>query len=79
MTDPREIAASIVGAVEWQTKVPGFYHRPGEELHTQRNGKEDCRVSVEGAQTIDCFHAWCGAVVVEANRALWPAKGQSPG
>ena len=28
MTDPRYIAASIVGAVDWQTDVSGFSNGP---------------------------------------------------
>ena len=70
MTDPRQITASIVGAVDWQTEVSGFCRCPGEALHTHQNGKKDCRVSVDGAPTIYCFHASCALAVAEANRAL---------
>ncbi|TAK98818.1 MAG: hypothetical protein EPO07_11525 [Verrucomicrobia bacterium] len=70
MNDPRQVAASIVGAVDWQTEVSGFCRCPGEALHTQQNGKKDCRVSVDGAPTIYCFHASCSPVVAEANRRL---------
>ncbi len=70
MTDPRTIAASIVGAVDWQTPVSGFCRCPGEALHTQHNGRKDCRVSVDGAPTIFCFHASCAEAVAEANRRL---------
>jgi hypothetical protein len=78
MTDPRQIAASIVGAVDWQTEVSGFCRCPGEALHTHHNGKKDCRVSVDGAPTIYCFHSSCAAVVAEACRTLRRAIGQSP-
>jgi hypothetical protein len=70
MTDPRQIAASIVGAVDWQTDVSGFCRCPGESLHTHKTGKKDCRVSVDGAPTIYCFHSSCGPAVAAANRAL---------
>jgi hypothetical protein len=78
MPDPRHIAASIVGAVDWQTEVSGFCRCPGEALHTHHNGKKDCRVSVDGAPTIYCFHSSCAPVVAEANRKLRCAIGQSP-
>ena len=45
MNDPRTIAASVVGAVDWQTEVSGFCRCPGESLHTHQNGKKDCRVN----------------------------------
>jgi len=78
MTDPRQIAAGIVGVVDWQTEVSGFCRCPGEALHTHHNGKKDCRVSVDGAPTIYCFHSSCAPVVAEANRALRRATNQSP-
>ncbi len=77
MIDPRQVAAGIVGAVEWETEVSGLCHCPGESLHTQRTGKKDCRVNVDGAPTIYCFHASCAAVVAEANKRLRRELGQS--
>src|SRR3974377_1424257 len=70
MTDTRQMSAGIVGAVEWQTEVSGFCRCPGEPLHTHKTGKKDCRVSVDGAPTIYCFHASCEGAVAAANRAL---------
>ena len=78
MNDPRQIAASIVGAVDWQTEVSGFCRCPGEVLHTHHNGKKDCRVSVDGAPTIYCFHSSCAPVVAEVNRTLRRSIGLSP-
>ena len=70
MTDPRQIAAGIVGAVDWQSEVSGFCRCPGESLHTHKTGKKDCRVNVDGAPTIYCFHASCVAAVANANLRL---------
>lgn len=78
MTDPRLMAASILGTVDWQTEVSGFCRCPGEALHTHANGKKDCRVSVDGAPTIFCFHASCAPAVAEANRRLRRGLGTSP-
>jgi hypothetical protein len=78
MTDPRQVAAGIVGAVDWQTEVSGFCRCPGESLHTHPTGKKDCRVSVDGAPTIYCFHSSCAPAVASANRNLRLAIGQSP-
>jgi len=78
MIDPRQIAAGIVGAVDWQTEVSGFCRCPGESLHTHHTGKKDCRVGVDGAPTIYCFHASCAAAVATANLRLRRELNVSP-
>jgi hypothetical protein len=70
MIDPRQVATRLLGAIDWQSEVSGFCRCPGETLHTSRTGAKDCRVNVDGAPTIFCFHASCIAAVAEANRAL---------
>src|SRR6516162_10185707 len=70
MLDPRQVAAWLLGAIDWQSEVSGFCRCPGEAMHTSANGKKDCRVNVDGAPTIFCFHASCAAAVAEANRRL---------
>ena len=78
MTDPRQVAAGIVGAVDWQSEVSGFCRCPGESLHTHRTGRKDCRVNVDGAPTIHCFHASCAPAVAEANKRLRRELNASP-
>jgi hypothetical protein len=78
MTDPCNIAAGIVGAVDWQSEFSGFCRCPGESLHTHQTGRKDCRFNVDGAPTIHCFHASCAPAVAEANRSLRRATNQSP-
>ena len=78
MTDPRQIAAGIVGVIEWTSEVSGLCHCPGEARHTHKTGKKDCRVNIDGAPTIYCFHNSCVAAVAAANRKLRCAIGQSP-
>ena len=78
MNDPRQVAAGIVGAIDWQSEVSGYCRCPGESLHTHKTGKKDCRVNVDGAPTIYCFHSSCAPAVAEANRKLRSAIGQSP-
>jgi hypothetical protein len=78
MNDPRQIAARLLGAIDWQTEVSGYCPCPGAAAHTSRTGAKDCRVNVDGAPTIFCFHALCIAAVAEANRALRREIGASP-
>ena len=67
---PDKPRPAIVGAVDWQSAVSGFCRCPGESLHTHKTGKKDCRVCVDGAPTIYCFHASCAPAVAEANKRL---------
>ena len=78
MLDPRHVASQLLGAIDWQTEVSGFCRCPGEAFHTSANGNRDCRVSVDGAPTIYCFHASCSAAVAEANRRLRREVNASP-
>src|SRR6476660_4392538 len=78
MTDPRAIAETVLGRVDWRSEVSGYCKCPGEALHTSSNGKKDCRVSVDGAPTIFCFHASCAAAVAEANWRLRRELNASP-
>jgi hypothetical protein len=78
MLDPRQVAERIVGNVQWESEVSGYCKCPGEALHTSHNGRRDCRVNVDGAPTIFCFHASCVAVVSEANKRLRRELGSSP-
>src|SRR5262250_1756451 len=78
MMDPRQVAERIVGHVNWETEVSGFCKCPGEAMHTNANGRKDCRVNVDGAPTIFCFHASCAGAVAEANQRLRRELGASP-
>jgi hypothetical protein len=77
MIDPRTVAERLLGSVEWTSEVSGYCRCPGEAMHTSSNGKKDCRVNVDGAPTIFCFHASCAAAVAEANRRLRRELGGS--
>ena len=70
MNDPRQTASRLLGAIDWQTEVSGYCRCPGESLHTHTTRKQDCRVNVDGAPTIYCFHASCIPAVAAANQLL---------
>ena len=78
MQDPRTIATRILGVIDWQNEASGFCRCPGEPLHTHPTGGKDCRVNVDGAPTIFCFHSSCGPVVAKANRRLRRETGACP-
>ncbi len=73
----RGIAESILGAIEWDGAEGGFCQCPGLDLHTAKNGDRDCKVMLDGAPTITCFHTSCSGVVADANRRLRSAIGKA--
>ena len=76
--DPRSVAESILGHVEWQDGVSGFCQCPGGSYHTHGTAERHCRVTLDGAPTVFCFHTSCLAQVEAANHALRSAiaKGE---
>ena len=78
MLSPHSIAQQLLGPIDWQTEISGFCKCPGEHLHTQPNGPKDCRVNIDGAPTIHCFHANCAEPVSVANLHLRQKLSSSP-
>jgi hypothetical protein len=78
MIEPRQAAAALLGEIDWQSEVSGLCRCPGESLHTHPTGKKDCRVNVDGAPTIFCFHASCAVAVAAVNLQLRKQIGGSP-
>ena len=67
---PTIIAERIIGPVDWVDSFTGFLECPGKDLHSTANGKKDCRININGAPTLYCFHQACGAVLGPLNTAL---------
>ena len=73
----QQIAASILSSIEWHDGVTGFCKCPGESLHTHPTHRRDCRVKLDGAPTISCFHTSCSAEVESANHLLRSLVGKA--
>ena len=73
--NPQNIAESIFGGIDWIDFSTGFARCPGEHLHSHRTGKRDCRVNLDGAPTLFCFHTSCTGFVEEGNKRLRRALG----
>jgi hypothetical protein len=71
------VAESLLGQIDWQDGTTGFCPCPGEHLHTHKSGKRDCRVTLDGAPTIFCFHTSCVAFIEGKNRELRSALGKA--
>jgi hypothetical protein len=74
----REIAERALGGVDWVDAGLGYCRCPGDAHHTTRTGARDCRVHLEGAIWVDCFHGSCAGVREEVSREMrrqaWAAE-----
>jgi hypothetical protein len=75
--DNRKIAESILGEIYWCDSFAGYCRCPGEHLHSHRTGQHDCRVLLDGAPTLYCFHTSCSGVVEQANSKLRSGIGRA--
>jgi hypothetical protein len=64
---PQDHAAAVLGPVQWESPVLGYCRCPGESLHTTRTNPKGCRVTLDGAPTVFCFHTHCRGAVEKAN------------
>lgn len=63
----KEIVSAMFEVIEWKHEELAFITCPGKAMHTGKNAKKDCRVSLNGAPTLFCLHSSCFAIVEEAN------------
>lgn len=71
-----EVAERILGAIRW-TDEGGFCQCPGQHLHTTPNGDRDCKVMLDGAPSIKCFHGSCAGIVEGVNHELRSRIGKA--
>jgi P4 family phage/plasmid primase-like protien len=66
----KEIASSILGQIRWASDTDGFCRCPGAHLHSAGDGERDCKVMVDGAPTVSCFHQSCAGIIAGVNHQL---------
>ena len=73
----RQIAEKILGAIEWTDENTGFCKCPGAHTHTSTNAAKDCKLKLDGAPTIKCFHNSCSGIVAGVNHELRSQIGKA--
>jgi putative DNA primase/helicase len=66
----RHIAEELLGIIDWATATRGFCTCPAHHLHTTGEGRQDCKVYLNGVPTIHCFHDHCRTVIAAVNHDL---------
>ena len=75
----RQIAETLLGAVDWKDAAHGFCSCPGQTRHTKPNKRTDCTVFITGVPSINCFHTSCRADIETANREFRRAVARGAG
>ena len=65
-----EIAASILGAIDWIVPTSGYCECPGKKMHSSKDGAKDCAVYLDRVPTVSCFHGTCKPAIDAANKRL---------
>ena len=66
----RQIAEGILGHVDWKSDAMGYCECPGANTHSAKEGKRDCRITLDGVPTIFCLHQSCAEIVGRTNIKL---------
>jgi len=72
-TAPRtaaDIAANVLGEIEWATATMGYCECPGKKSHGSKDGGKDCVIYLDRVPTVACFHGSCKNAVEAANKRL---------
>jgi putative DNA primase/helicase len=73
----QRIAVELLGAIDWQSETSGFLDCPAKKLHTTGDGKRDCKIELDGAPTIHCFHNSCRGILDGVNHELRSRIGKA--
>lgn len=63
------VANAIYPSAHWENENLAWIECPGIELHSNQNGKKDCRLTINDGlpPTIHCCHSSCADAIVTAN------------
>jgi hypothetical protein len=70
LSERARIAEEILGEIDWESETRGYLPCPGKHLHTAADKDHDCRIDIDGAPTLHCFHDSCSGIVAGVNHEL---------
>jgi hypothetical protein len=72
------VARAMFPSAEWENPNLAWVECPGIDLHTNSNGKRDCRLTINDgmAPTLHCCHASCSQVITDQNFAFRSSVGK---
>ena len=70
LSERARIVVEILGDIEWESPTRGYLTCPGKHLHTTGDNASDCRIDIDGAPTLHCFHNSCSGMLAGINHEL---------
>jgi len=77
LNDRQRIAEELLGAIEWQSETSGYCACPGKHLHTTGDNERDCKIELDNAPTVHCFHNSCRGILEGINHTLRSRIGKA--
>ena len=77
LSERQRIAAELLGDIEWTSAMSGLVQCPGKHLHTTGNSNRDCKVDLDGAPTVHCFHNSCSGIIAGVSHELRSRIGKA--
>src|SRR5262245_31601051 len=66
----QQVAGEVLGHIDWESESEGFTTCPGKRLHSTTNRLRDCKVDLDRAPTVHCFHDSCRGILDGVNREI---------
>ncbi len=77
LNERQSIATELLGPVDWQSETSGFVVCPGKHLHTAGDNETDCKIDLDNAPTVHCFHNSCRCIIEGVNHTLRSRIGKA--
>ena len=77
LSERQRIATELLGDIEWTSETSGYCVCPGKHLHTTGDGERDCKIHLDGAPNIHCFHDHCKGIQAGVNHELRSRIGKA--
>jgi putative DNA primase/helicase len=77
LSERQRITTELLGAVDWQSETSGFVTCAGKHLHTSGDNQRDCKIDLDGAPTVHCFHTSCRGLLQGVNHELRSRIGKA--
>jgi VirE N-terminal domain. len=77
LSERQRIAGELLGDIDWTSEMSGYPVCPGKHLHTTGDGKRDCKIELDGAPTVHCFHNHCRGILEAINCELRSLIGKA--
>src|SRR5262249_47379494 len=67
----------LLGQIDWRSETSGFFPCPGQRLHTTGDDERNCKIDLDRAPTIHCFHNHCTGIIAGINHELRSRIGKA--